>query len=551
MPESPGYAVTPLGQRGMQVVAGGRDLTSRCDSLVFSAVDNGGFEICTLGLPAADRPAKGTPIVIRQGLEVAWAGRVAEIADHSSHAHATKTVGCEGYQALLKDNPYSMIYIDRDLSQWKPPGTGRMIAVLGENYSVAGHRVTTSQGGFPAVVQEITGAIKTPKKPLAESWYDAGAGNRISYVYYNFSPGTGVGVNWYVALGTCADDVTTSFAGTTNINVGASGYFNRAPGMRFAVLQMINATYGGEGAAAGEIGIAGQLYTGFYYNLTIYGDHGLVGTGGADPQGYYPVQIALHALSQARGIDVGVIGSDASYVVPHCVYRTPVNPDVVINDMAKLMGWTWGVWEPVGIFADRPRLDFRPPPTDATAIISKAECDELDITSRLGDLYDTAVVSYTTPAGALERVTVTLENPQLAEAGIVGRTLQLDAGLSLEAEARTFGAKALALSQVASRAAGQATLPASVKLPNGGSKPSALLRPGIDRLRITDLIAGGSLLEQGTSRRDVFRISRTETTVTKDGVPSTRVELDNGTNLMELLQARQALAAGVVGSGAG
>jgi hypothetical protein len=47
----------------------------------------------------------------------------------------------------------------------------------------------------------------------------------------------------------------------------------------------------------------------------------------------------------------------------------------------------------------------------------------------------------------------------------------------------------------------------------------------------------------------VFRISRCETTVGKDGIPSTRVELDSGSNLLETLQARLTLAAGIVGAG--
>ena len=49
----------------------------------------------------------------------------------------------------------------------------------------------------------------------------------------------------------------------------------------------------------------------------------------------------------------------------------------------------------------------------------------------------------------------------------------------------------------------------------------------------------------GTIRRDVFRISRVETTVAKDGSMSTRAELDNGTNLLEVLQARLQTSVGL------
>src|SRR5205807_8961851 len=115
---------------------------------------------------------------------------------------------------------------------------------------------------------------------------------------------------------------------------------------------------------------------------------------------------------------------------------------------AKLIVWPWCVWESATILGSSPRLDFRPPPTDATAVVTKAECDQLDVTSRLGDLYDTAEITYTDAAGSAGMVTVTLPNAQLAEAGLSGRTLVLDMGLSNAAQATTLGNFPLALSQV-------------------------------------------------------------------------------------------------------
>lgn len=531
--------MTLIDRPRMQVLIGGRDLTDRCDSLVFSAVDNGGFEICTLGLPSADRPTKGSPVTIRQGLEVAWAGRVTEIADHSQHERATKTTGCEGYRALLKDNPMQMVYVDRELAQWKPPGAARQIELLTGN---------TVQGTFQ-VGRDLTGenlalVVRLPGAyngaPDVDCWYDAGPGNVIASVYVSQSE-SAMPASWSMAVYSVINDAagfTQIVRWTTTPNAGYQAF---PTPRRFAMLV----------AEAPNTNNTGNLpYLAQWINAAVYGNHGLTRRG-PDPGGFYPSDIVRHALSQAKGVQPGVIIDSTSYIAPHVVYRTPTEQDVLIDDMAKLMGWAWGVWEPPTILSEQPRLDFRPPPTDATAIVSKAECDELDITSRLGDLYDTCVVTYTDAAGSLGEVTVLVANPQLAEAGIVGRTLQLPGGLSSEAGARSLGTFALLLSQVSARAAGQATLPVSVKLPGGGSKPSALLRPGIDRLRITDLLAGGPLLAQGTGRQDVFRIGRTETTVSKDGVPSTRVELDNGTNLMETLQARLALQAGVVGSGAG
>jgi hypothetical protein len=150
---------------------------------------------------------------------------------------------------------------------------------------------------------------------------------------------------------------------------------------------------------------------------------------------------------------VGNIVDAIDYIAPHVVYRTPTAADVIIDDMAKLMGWPWGVWEPSTVLGSSPRLDFGPPPTDATAVVTKAECDQLDVTARLGDLYNTCQVTYTDPAGTGGMVTVTLPSAQLSEAGIATRTLPLNMGVGSAAAATTFGLMALALSQISARAA--------------------------------------------------------------------------------------------------
>lgn len=520
-----------------QVLIAGRDVTDRCDSLVYSATDNGGYEIATLGLPAVDRPKKGDAITIRQGLEVAWQGRVAEIADHSQHGRATKTTGGEGLRALLRDTLIQAVYVDRDLTQWGDPSTARQISLATANNQLGSTQAGTDATGLlPALIQQVNDSWVSPNLPAAEAWYDAGPGNLIQTLYINLTSGAGP-FNHNAFLS--SDDVASVVESNLGVALGEQ-YFSPATPLRHVLLQMFaNATPGG---------VQGASFVSTWANLAAYGNLGLT-LRGPNPGGFYPSDIARHALSQCAGISVGQIIDAIGYIAPHVVYRTPTAADVIIDDMAKLMGWPWGVWEPSTVLGASPRLDFSPPPTDATAVVTKAECDQLDVTSRLGDLYNTCQVSFTDPAGSLGMVTVTLPSPQLAEAGIGTRTLQLNMGVASAAAATTFGLMALALSQISARAAGQATLPVAVRLPGGGSKPACLLRPGIDRLRIVDLVDGGPMFDLANTRRDVFRISRVETTVGKDGIPSTVAEIDSGSNLLDTLQARLTLAAGVVGAG--
>lgn len=527
-----------------QVLIAGRDVTDRCDSLVYSSTDTGGYEIATLGLPAVDRPKKGDSITIRQGLEVAWAGRVAEIADHSQHGRATKTTGGEGLRALLRDTLIQMVYVDRDLSQWGEPSVARQIANAAGNEQLGTSQAAPdAASGNPALVQMITDSWVAPFIPNCEAWYDAGPGNLIEALYYDLIDPTGaqgIGFNDILYLSNNTDASVFETTGNVMSTTGAPGFFSPGTPLRYAIAQ--------HQYPATNSGAQGGIYQAYWRNLTVYGNSGLPGRG-PNPAGFYPSDIARHALNQCAGISAGKIIDAIGYIAPHVVYRTPTAADVIIDDMAKLMGWPWGVWEPSTILGASPRLDFGPPPTDATAIVTKAECDQLDVTSRLGDLYNVCQVSFTDDAGVLGMVTVTLPNAQLAEAGIATRTLPLDMGVASAGAATTFGLMALALSQVSARAAGQATLPVAVRLPGGGSKPACLLRPGADRLRIVDLVDGGPLLDRGNTRRDVFRISRCETTVGKDGIPSTVVEIDSGSNLLDTLQARLTLAAGVVGAG--
>lgn len=536
-----------------QVLIGNKDVTDRCDSIVYSATDTGGYEICTLGLPSTDRPLKGTSITIRQGLEVAWQGRVAEVADHSQHGRATKTTGGEGLVALLRDNPMQMVYIARDLGTWATPSIARQLALTTASIGTDAFQFATEDDstGNPGIGITTTGPIVTTTvHQRSEAWYDAGANNLLHAFNYSMLNGLNLTIN---------DANSTLKVGSSPDGIASLGELSFKNDVSFASALSADARFAyfyWDYSTGASTGTAGATFGFTLANIAVFGNHGLalrLGQSGISPgadDGFYPSDIVQHVLSQTSGISSGVILDSTGYVAPHVTYPTPTGMDVIIQDMATLMGWPWGVWDSGNVMSLTPRLDFRPPPSDATAVITKAECDQLDVTSRLGDLYSTALITYSDAAGTAGLATVTLANPQLIETGIQGRTLLLDMGQSSGPAAATFGLFALALSQVSARAAGQATLPGSVRLPGGGSKPACLLRPGIDRLRIVDLVDGGPLFDIGTARRDVFRISRVETTVGTDGSVSTRVELDNGTNLLETLQARLALSAGVVGSGA-
>ena len=136
--------------------------------------------------PAVRRPAEeGDADHDPPGLEVAWAGRVAEIADHSQHGIATKTTGGEGLRALLRDTLIQMIYVDRDLTRWGSPSLARQTSLNSSSFSLASAQVAADPStNQPAILQPISDSWVSPWRPVAESWYDAGPLNLITKVFY-------------------------------------------------------------------------------------------------------------------------------------------------------------------------------------------------------------------------------------------------------------------------------------------------------------------------------------------------------------------------------
>jgi hypothetical protein len=280
--------------------------------------------------------------------------------------------------------------------------------------------------------------------------------------------------------------------------------------------------------------------------LAVRGTHGLTQRGSlsaTSAPGYYPSDIFRDALTRSgAGIAPGVIEDATGLTIAHLVYPQPTGADQIADQMAKLMAWHWGVWEPQTVLDDTPTAHFRSPPSDATCVVSRSECLELDPPKvRLDLLYDTAKVSWRDAAGSSGTETVTLANPLLYEAGLTSRALVLDAGTTNQAAARAYGSFALLLSQRTARGGGYCLLGDTVGLPGGGRKPACLLKAGRDRLRITDLPDSGPLHETDSRRTDTFHIRRVETSIV-NGRPQTRVDFDGGADLMEVIAARAAVA---------
>lgn len=527
----------------VQVVADGKDISGLVEEITFSNVDPGGFEMASLQPRAGLALRPGGTLYVRHGLSVLFHGRILDPGEFDKHGISARQVGAVGFGHKLDDSPYSMIYVDRDLSRWGPTSQHYQTTLSGyaninESPSVAPDPIN----GSPCLVQTMVGGWPANNRFL--SWYDAGQGNGIGAIWYSVTPNSNVNPgdgnwNWFAALS--SDDVESARDITVNLRAAsASGYLSNTGSRRFAEVQFFYSI------AAGAEGLNHTLF----WQLAVYGNHGLTRRG-PDPGGFYPSDIALDALVRSGAGFLPQIQAADSYIVSHYLQRTPAAPSQIIGDMAKLMAWHWGVWEPGGL-DDRPVFIFAPPPSDATRAIDRYACDEFDAPRVDYDkLYNVCQVQYTDAAGTTGVVEVGLPDGRLDASGVQRRVLSVNMGLGGQAAAQAYGIFALRLAQRAARTGGTVTLKGDVRLPGGGTMPAALLRAGRDRVRLLGLNDGGDLFASDTRSIDTFLVRRVECTATKDGMLSTRVDFDEGVDLMEVLTARLTQAEVVSGASSG
>lgn len=538
-------AVRPL-MPTIQVIAGDRDITTSHQGLQLSNVDPGGHEQLQLNPQALDGIRPGSPLTVRLGNDVMWYGLVNEPGQHDKPGRSDYSIAALGHGLHLKE-PIRRLYVDRDLSRWGRVSSAYRLAV--PTFTLPDPRVQPDTStGLPNLQTGTDGGLATVPHLSPAALYDA-QGLAIGSLYYawnrgngNISSGADPSYNWW----TYVSD-TDLFAGGTYDTSGDL----QAAGPGTGTLTATTGTR--KFALVGWEYIAASSWSQpFYINwttLAVFGNNGLTKRGTAsatEAPGHYTSDIVGDAIA---GLGFDAIITQDTFIVAHSTYFSPTPREQIVDDMSKLAGgWHWGTWEPRTMFDTAPTFLYHPRAADATCVISRRDCDELDVPKvRLDQLYDTALVTYRDPAGTSGLVTVTIANPLLAMAGVGSRPLVLDMGIGTAASAQVFAADALALALTSARGGGWAILPDTVQLPGGGRKPACLLKAGRDRLRIIDLPDAGPYTETDTRRFDTFRISRVEPTIDEHGVPRTRVEFDGGADLMEVLNARLAIAATLAG----
>lgn len=512
-----------------RVLVGREDVSPHLsDRFSFSSVDPGGFETAAFAFPPDVRVRRGQRVRIEHGLDVAFEGRVAEVERRSGGT----TVACEGSGAVLKDGRMVEVYVDRDPSSWTEATLARKIDTINVGFARGAMPAGPSADGL---MWEVP-AEQIPEYSLADLQYVMPDGLLFSRLATQVENHGGLnGFQFYVwyGIGSTTPVYRAALVAWTGLTYLDS--WDQPDQRRYLTIALQTGSLPPTVAAR-------QMWIS---PIAVYGSHGAPPRPiPGDPDGFYPSDAARDAISRVPGVAEGVIETADDYVIPHLVFKTPVPHEEVVAQSARFVGWHWGTWE-APLLGGEPEFHFRSRPTRSTCFLEYSRAEDLELSERLGDLYDTVQVAFNDPAAGDSIVTRTRPNAELEEAGVSPRVLDVQIGVATRASAETFGDFALALSEQIASAAGTCRVKGDVDLPSGGRKPASLLKPGRDRLRIPDLPGMGAFATDG---RADFHLRRAETTVSREG-EETGLELGSGASLLEVLQARLEVATQLAGAG--
>jgi hypothetical protein len=530
----------------------GHDLTADIEGLGFSSVDPGGDELAafTYKRPWSNElpeVAKGNLLVIEEGLNVLWQGRLGEPARGAGESEELQITGY-GTGIRLKDQLMSELYISKDLSRWQGMSAQRKINLLGAASGGGvgdGKATPDTSTGAPALLLEASGAWAAGYEPQIESWFDAGEDNLIAEIYGEWRRVNIGGASWAWNIANHTDDVGSGGNITSDLQAepAATGtrQYNPSPPTRWGRLRLL---WGG-----GAAGTDGQSFSLFWTDVAVIGDHGLTVRGIRPDHGFYASDLVRDSVARASGITVRRV-DDSDFVIEDAEVSDEMIEEAVRQATRyHLHERTWGTWGPNDIFADRADgyFDWTERPTAAEWIAYRADCEDLSLSSELESLYDTIILTFTDAAGISQKVTRTLYSPDLDAAGMSGRTMKVSGGKLTAAAAAGLADAILAFSGVYAPAKGSATIARPVRHTTRGLLAPHRMRADGSMIRIPDVLPSSTLfaLDGTPDKRTTFPIKRVRADLS-GAYPRASVDVDQGADgLIEALQARLDLAARV------
>jgi len=250
-------------------------------------------------------------------------------------------VTCAGWIASAADNPFSMIFVDRDLSHWSGAAIERNVNLLAAAFTQAAAPSVINDTGRAALVLQHADKWASPIHPIAEAWYDAGPGNTIGTIYYDIvNVGSADPLNalydLYVRTSATDDFAAVNASSGDLWPAPDAGYLVDGDPVRYAVISFYyNGTPGGAD---------GYVYSVQCRDLAVYGNVDLLLRTTGDPYGV----AASEALKWAVANHAPLLNTDevldTTYPIEHLVAEDMTVTDLILK-VNSFHNWPFGVWE--------------------------------------------------------------------------------------------------------------------------------------------------------------------------------------------------------------
>lgn len=326
------------------------DPTDRPRGIQFSSQIGSGFYTgnFTLSCPI-DREREDIHLlddvkIVTTGGDTVYEGFVAAMPRSTdADGQGTLTVNLAGYMATAAGQPFTMIFVDRDLSAWGPASRTQQIAEIAAGYATKDVTVVTSQAGVPGVKTSFAGPWAAGGLPIAEAMYDAGSNNTIGSVYYAWTRGANVNSpadanwTWIVKLAT-SDNLASGEDTTANLASAGpgAGTLTAAAARRFAFLRFYYTA--AAAAASGEYDIT-------WSSLAVRGNHSLPNVGSANPYGVAASDVIGWLIDNYCPLLNKAGVQDTTYPIPHLVFRERTTPYDAMLKVNSYHLWDLAVWE--------------------------------------------------------------------------------------------------------------------------------------------------------------------------------------------------------------
>lgn len=259
-----------------------------------------------------------------------------ERAPRTSGDRMSVSPGAVGWQAHLDDDKSARpLYIDRRLEKWQGPSRARQI-VLVANSPVNGPSISSdAASGLPALKLDMSGVIEGING-YAEAYYDAGAGNLITKVYWAAVANKNTESDWLTQVFSATDVNNTSTALQHSIayNSTAAATITLGTPRRVVELQLLTDPHADNAERW-------RQFTGVF----VVGGTGVAITGTGGSAGVIASDVVEHAVTEwAPELSIGEI--DASvFVIPQLAFDEWVTAGDIVKAATRFGLQDWAVWE--------------------------------------------------------------------------------------------------------------------------------------------------------------------------------------------------------------